>query len=125
MRVSAGDLDRRITIQIATESRDRANDVILDWADGFNLWASKKDRLGSQIVSAQELIRTADTVFEVRRTARALTITPEKHRIVFQEKLYQIVSIVDGKERDDTLQILASSRPDGQGARGRGNTSGE
>jgi SPP1 family predicted phage head-tail adaptor len=124
MAVSAGELDRRITIQAATESRDDAGDVILTWSDDFDLWASKKDQRGFETVSGQQLIRTADTVFEIRRSTRALTITPEKHRVAFQGKLYSIVSVQEGRARDESLQLLTSSRPDGQGARGRDQVTG-
>lgn len=124
MSVSAGELDRRVTIQVATESRDSANDVILGWEDGFQLWASKRDQRGVEIVSSQQLIRQADTVFEIRRSARALAITPEKHRLVHDGKIFQIVGVQEGKTRKDSLQLLTSSRPDGQGSRGRDQVSG-
>lgn len=125
MGVSAGELDRRITIQAGTPTADSANDEVIVWTDDFKLWASKKDQRGFETIGSQQLVRTADTVFEIRRSARALTITPELHRIVYDQKLYTIVSIQEGRERKDSLQLLTTSRPDGRGARGRGEVSGE
>lgn len=124
MGIAAGKLDRRITIQVATETRDRAQDVILDWttAPTFDLWANKTDQRGFEALGAQELVRTADTVFEVRRGPKSLAIHPESHRVVFGGKIFTIISIQEGKDRNDTLQLLTSSRPDGVGARGQEQT---
>lgn len=123
--IEAGKLDRRITIQAATDSRDEANDVVKTWADAFPRWARVADQRGFETVGAQQLVRTADTVFTIRNTERARTIFPESHRIEYKGKIYEIISIQEGKARGDTLEILASSRPDGVGARGRGAVSGE
>jgi head-tail adaptor len=128
MGIAAGKLDRRITIQVATVVRDAANDVVLTYSESnpanFDLWANKADQRGFETQGSQQLIRTADTVFEVRQGPKALTIHPDSHRIVFKGKVFTIVSIQEGKERNDTLQLLTSSRPDGGGARGQGNTNG-
>lgn len=127
MALSAGDFDRRIIVQVGVVSRDDAGDVITDFpgTDDFKLWAKKTDQRGFETVGTQELIRTADTVFEIRKRTKALTIHPETHRIEFEGKVFTIVSIQEGRTRGDTLQLLTSSRPDGRGARGQGNVSGE
>lgn len=126
MAVSAGDLDRRITIQVGVVTRDGAGDVITSFpgTDDFKLWAKKTDQRGFETVGSQELVRTADTVFEVRDRTKARTIHPETHRIEIDGKVFTIVSIQQGKTRKDTLQLLTSSRPDGRGARGPGNLNG-
>lgn len=129
MGVPAGDFDRRITVEQCATSRDRAGDEIQTWPpDGgstFALWAAKKDQRGFETNASQQLVRSADTVFEVRTSRTARAIFPETHRIRYDGKLYTIVSIQEGKERADTLQFLTSSRPDGRGARGREAESGE
>jgi SPP1 family predicted phage head-tail adaptor len=124
MAVSAGELDRRIQIQLATEIKDAAGDMVPAWSDAFRLFAKKTDRSGFETNGAQQLIRAGDTVFEIRRSARALAITPELHRVVYDGRIYQIVGIQEGKSRKDSLQLLTSSRPDGRGDRGRENTTG-
>lgn len=129
MAVSSGELDRRITVEVVAITRDKAGDEIQTWPpDGgetFQLWASKKDQRGFETVGAEQLVRTADTVFEVRTSRRARTIFPETHRVNYDGKIYTIVSIQEGKDRKDSLQLLTSSRPDGRGARGRTPESGE
>lgn len=123
--IRAGELDRRITVQVATEVRDAANDPIQEWNpdDFFKLWAKKVDQRGFETVASQQLVRTADTVFTIRDSARARSIFPESHRIELDGKLFTIISIQESKSRGDSLEILTSSRPDGVGARGVGQTS--
>jgi SPP1 family predicted phage head-tail adaptor len=123
--IRAGDLDRRITIQVATETRDAANDPVKEWnpADFFKLWAKKVDQRGFETAAAQQLVRTADTVFTIRQSDRARSIYPESHRIELDGKLFTIISVQESKMRGDCLELLTSSRPDGVGARGVGQTS--
>lgn len=125
MGLSAGELDRRIQIQRATKARDTANDEVDVWADDFKLWASKRDRGPYETAAAQELIRAFDTVFEIRSSARARAIAPESHRIVYADRVFEIVGITEGKDRGDSLLLLASGSPDGRGDRGPGAISGE
>lgn len=120
MNSAAGDFDRRITVQVATETKDGAGDVVLTWADDFPLWASKSDSRGREFFGAQQTIRDADTAFTVRSTSETRAIAPEKNRVVYQDRVFEIVGISEGKERGDSLVILTASRPDMRGARGRG-----
>lgn len=124
--IPAGKLDHRITIQVAQETRDAANDVVLEWPKEleFKLWADKADQRGFETQGSQQLVRTGDTVFVIRTSRRARTIFPESHRIEHKGKLFTIISVQDSKARGDCLELLTSSRPDGVGARGMGQTSG-
>lgn len=123
--IRAGELDRRITIQVATEVRDAANDPLQEWNPGdfFKLWAKKVDQRGFETAASQQLVRTADTVFTIRDSTRARSIYPESHRIELDGKLFTIISVQESKMRGDCLELLTSSRPDGVGARGAGQTS--
>jgi SPP1 family predicted phage head-tail adaptor len=122
MGLAAGVFDRRISIQVATFSRTRAGDDVPDWDNdlGFELWARKADQRGFETVGAQQTVRQADTVFEVRQGTKSRSIHPESHRVAYQGKIFEIISIQEGRERGDTFQLLTSSRPDGVGARGQG-----
>ncbi len=126
MNIKAGKLDRRITIQVAVETRDGANDPILDWPDDatFKLWAMMAAQRGYETQGAQQTVRQADTVFTIRTSQRARGIFPESHRVSFKGKVYEIIGVQPSKDRNDCLELLTSSRPDGVGARGQGETSG-
>lgn len=124
--IAAGELDRRITVQVAVTTPDAANDPVLTWPEDlqFKLWAKKADQRGFETIATSQLVRTADTVFTIRDSRRARTIFPESHRVTIDGKLFTIISVQESKARGDCLELLTSSRPDGVGARGQGQTSG-
>lgn len=120
MNAKAGDFDRRIMFQRSTETKDDAGDMVADWADDFAIWACKSDSRGREFFGAQQLIRDADTAWTVRSTTETRAVAPETSRIVYASRIFEIVSISEGKERADTLVIVTASKPDIRGARGRG-----
>lgn len=127
MRIGpAGDLDRRLLIQLAVEGTDAAGDPVLAWDDAFKLWARRIPRqIGSEQVAEGGVLRDYDLVFEVRDGASARTIAPESHRILYKGRVHEIVGVRPGLRRADRIDILVSSRPDQRGSRGTEGASGE
>lgn len=119
-RYAAGKLDRRITVQITKGGYDAAGDPIRDqWDDEFRLWAARpKITAGQEIYPAGSVLRQSDVTFFVRDGAKARTIAPETHRILYKGRIYEVVGILPGLERSDLIQILTSTRPDQRGDRG-------
>lgn len=62
----AGKLDRRITLQSATEARDSSGSVISTWTDVATLWAGRRDTLGSERILSGAETAVADAVFVIR-----------------------------------------------------------
>lgn len=123
MAIGAGELDRRVTVQIAQISRDRTNDTIKTWSldagKCFKRWSRKADSRGGITQGDQQNIREADTVFTLRKDSQSESIAPETHRFFYKARVYEIVGIQEGKdERGETLEFLTSHRPDGGGPRG-------
>lgn len=124
MPISAGELDRRIEIEVAAKSTDAANDEVLTWSRAFKLWAAQKTSTGGEKQGAQQTIRDADTIFKVRWSTESRSIAPESHRVRYRGAIYEIVAITETNDgRLDGLNLLCSSRPDLVGARGRETTS--
>jgi SPP1 family predicted phage head-tail adaptor len=123
MNRAAADFDRRIMIQVVTETPDGAGDVVQTWADAFPLWAKRSDSRGREFFGAQQTIRDADTAWTVRQSTETRAIAPETNRVVYAGRVFEIISIAEGKERGDVFEILTASRPDGRGARGTGGVS--
>lgn len=127
MKIAAGDLDRRIQIQEATEGKDAAGDVIptawgppAGWPREGKRWASKRDGRPNEIAAlaqAQQVLRQMDTVFVLRWDRRSSVIAPETFRVIYRDRIYEIVGLGEG-EREDGVILLCSSRPDQRGARG-------
>jgi SPP1 family predicted phage head-tail adaptor len=123
MTISAGELDRRITIERATKTRDKANDEIDGWVSEFRLWASKRDYSSRENVGTSQVVREADTLFTIRWSKAARAIAPESHRVMYQGSIYEIVGCIEAADRQDGINILCAARPDVTGARGRTSTS--
>lgn len=119
-RYAAGKLDRRIQIQISKGGTDAAGDPILDrWDDLFKLWAARpKFTAGTEVYPVGGTLRQHDVTFYVRNGSKAKQIAPETHRILYKGRIYEIVGILPGLEREDLIQILAATRPDQRGDRG-------
>lgn len=121
--ISAGQLDRRIQVFRAAETKDRAGDLIQTWdppAAKFDRWANKRDAYPREIQAAQALLREIDTVFTLRWDSQSRAIAPESYRFMWRGTVYQIVGVSENKGgRMDALDFLCSSRPDLQGDRGR------
>lgn len=134
MKLSAGELDRRIAFQVATESTDAAGDPVLAWAPvltnrGQPLYrfAKKKDGRPTEdpaLNTAQQVLRAIDTVWTVRFDPFTSTVAPESHRVVYRERIYEIVGLGEG-DREDAILLLCNSRPDQRGARGQEPVSGQ
>lgn len=116
-RTNSGKLDRRVIVEIATEAQDAAGDPVVTWAQAFKRWAIRVDGRGREFFGAQQIVRDADTAFEVRDDSQSRSIAPETHRIVDHDKVFEIVGITEGRERADTLIILTAYRPDLRGAK--------
>ena len=120
--ISAGDLDRRILVLKARETRDAAGDTIQHWDPPelkFNRWAMKSDAYGREIKSAQQLVRDVDTVWSLRWDSQSRSIAPENFRFMWRGTVYEIVSVSEGAGRMISIDFLCASRPDLRGDRGR------
>lgn len=125
MNIAAGDLDRRIRVEFATEGRDRAGDQVAEswgpppgWPADGKRWAAKRDGRPSEqpsLTVSQQVLRQIDTVFTLRWDRFTSVIAPETHRIVYRGRAYEIVGLGEG-EREDGVILLCSSRPDQRGA---------
>lgn len=123
MATSIGQRDRRITIEVASKGRDASNDEVVVWTPWpKRRWATKRNLRPLETFGAQHVSREADTVFVVRWDSETLTIAPESHRIIHEETIYEIVGIAEESSsgRHEDIKITCCSRPDHQGARGKG-----
>ncbi len=118
MSLAAGELDRRITIEVAVKGRDSSNGVTINWEVAFKRWAAKQDNSGQELAYDEQTLRQADTIWILRYDSQSLSIAPETHRIVHHGTVYKIIGIGENTGRLDGLRLLTSSRPDAEGARG-------
>jgi SPP1 family predicted phage head-tail adaptor len=117
MNIQSGKLDRRIQVQISTPSQDGAGDEVQNWTDLTKRWANRIDSRGREFFGAQQMVRDADTVFELRADSATRAYAPETHRFIDRGRIFEIVGICEGKERGDTLLFGCASSPAQRGAR--------
>lgn len=127
MRVGpAGDLDRRIMIQVSAPITDASGDQIQQWSDDFKLWSRRVPKsVGLEKTTEGGVLREYDIAFEVRDGAKAQSIAPESNRLIYKRRVYEIVGCRPSAQRADRLEILAATRPDQRGSRAPEGASGE
>jgi head-tail adaptor len=117
---AAGGLDRRIEIQHATSTTDQAGDAVLGWNLAFKRWAQlmPRERSAGQVEGAQMVTREAMVTWRIRHDSQSLTIAPETHRVIHSGRIFRIIGIELTVERNDTIDLVCSHRPDLRGASG-------
>lgn len=88
MPINPGRLDRRITIQEATESQGTAGGVVQAWADVSTVWAEVLEQGTREFRAAGAWRSEVTRGFRVRYGA-APTLTA-KHRILYNGRLHDI-----------------------------------
>lgn len=102
--MGAGKLDRRVTVQRYGEAYNEFNEPVQTWSDYIRVWASRREATGQEQLIAQQRSAEITTVFEVRYSTQAATITP-KDRIYYGDKHYLIVSVTELEPRRSMIQI--------------------
>jgi SPP1 family predicted phage head-tail adaptor len=64
--IAAGNLDRRITLQRQTPSRDSVGGVVETWTDVATVWASVRSLSGKESAIAQQVQSQASLVVGIR-----------------------------------------------------------
>ena len=106
----AGSLDRRITIERATESRDAFNSIVKAWATLTTVWASKQETRDTERVASQEVGAEITTRFQIRWSSTVSDVNP-KDRVIFDGRTYDIVGVKEIGRREG-LELSASARSD-------------
>lgn len=62
----AGALDRRVTIQSRTLTRNARGDEVVSWSNTATVWASRRDVTGREYFASSEIRADIQTVFRIR-----------------------------------------------------------
>lgn len=105
----AGELDRRITLQQATEGKDAAGGLTLSWADLASVWAKVTPLGGREPFTAAQEAAFADTRFTIRWRS---DVTPgAKMRVLHDGRTYDILAVFEPVRRE-VVDLLAQARVD-------------
>lgn len=127
MRISPGELDRRIEFQEDIGGRDAAGDPITVWEPRFKRWAKYQipRRILMQADQAQVTLRETDVEWIVRQDPQTLVVGPESWSILHRGQRYLIVGVMPTRDRLDALTFRSSTRPDKRGSASEPGQSGE
>lgn len=95
--VAAGQLDRRVTIQLRTIGRDATGAAITTWSPVADVWARKLDMLGRDLRAAGAQDFAATTVFTIRWRA---DVKMAENRVSYLGNTYEIVSVAEIGRRE-------------------------
>lgn len=107
----AGSLDRRITIQRFTETRDGFNSPVQTWADhAANLPAAVEHIRDGERWAAQEVGASVAMRFRIRYSSQVADVNP-KDRVIYAGKTYDIAAVKEIGRREG-LEITGAARAD-------------
>jgi len=108
----AGDLDRRITIQRATTTRNEFNEPIETWSDLATVWAERTDASAAESYRAQEVGAEITARFKTSYSLLIASVNP-RDRIFFDGHQYNITRVSEPKgTRNRWREIDAVARAD-------------
>lgn len=102
----AGELRHRVTIQYLPPEDQRARDpfgsVIEEWIDYATVWAAVEPLSGREYFSAQQMNAEVTTNIRIRYLSG---VTPSM-RVKWGERLYNIQSVINVRERNRELHLM-------------------
>jgi SPP1 family predicted phage head-tail adaptor len=99
-----GELNRRITLQNLTQTKDSEGGLVDTWADfATNIWASIDNYSGNEpsITKYGGLVGVARVLFKMRYIAGVNSIM----RVVYDNKYYAIKHVSNWKEKNKWLYL--------------------
>ena len=105
--LKAGDLDKRVTIQAPTETRDAGGAVVVTWVDVATVWAAIEPLRGRELIAAQA--EASEVSGKIR--LRYLSGITSKHRVVYGARIFDVVAPVNPKERGEALELYVREGP--------------
>ena len=98
----SGRLNKRVTIQELSISKDQFNADIESWADVITVWAHIEPLRGREYWQAKQVVAEVTG----RITIRYQQGIDEKMRVTYGDKTYNILAVINPEEGNRTLQLL-------------------
>lgn len=108
--LSAGDLDRRITLQAPFADKNKFNEAVEGWSDVREVWASYEPLSDSEQRRALEVGAAMTARFCIRWSAEVRELSPT-WRVQFDGLVFDIVGVKPIGRREG-LEISAVTRTD-------------
>lgn len=103
--MDAGRLDKRVTIQSMTATRNAIGEPVEAWADVATVWAAVEPVQGREFWEQQQVQSEVTTRIRIRYRAGVTAAM----RVTYGGRFYNIKSVIDPRERHDEMQLMCSS----------------
>lgn len=105
MRLAAGDLDQRVTLQNVVTSRSATGAEVQTWQDVATVYAAVRPIRGREFFAAGE----TQSAVDVRVLIRYRDDVTREMRVVHRGKPLDIVSVIDQDSRRESLELMCVS----------------
>lgn len=107
--MEAGKLDRRITLETHTTTREKSGQVISTWGSPQEVWANVRYQTAREVFQADQLSALQTVVFTIRYQP---DIAAAKMRVQFDGLAYDIKGVTE-PERRKWLQLIGEAENNG------------
>lgn len=112
MALAAGKMDRRVTLERFSETRDEMNEPVMTWAPLATVWASYEPIRDGEKFRAGETAAGLSARFIIRYSSQVADVGP-KDRLIFKDVTYAIVGVKETGGRNVGIEITVAGRGDG------------
>ena len=102
----------RITFQKNTETEDAIGNTVMAWEDVFTCWASAsaEKSAAAEGEAATTIVDIERVDFTVRYSTETAAVTAKEYRIVYQDRIYDIVLVDDMGFKKRSLKFYTERR---------------
>ena len=105
----AGKLRHKVTIQDYTESQNSYGEMTKTWSDYATVWASIEPVRGREFWESQQI--NAEVTAKI--TIRHLYGINPKMRVKHDNRIFEIISVINPEERNVELQLMVKESVNG------------
>lgn len=109
MSIRAGRLNKRITVQQATETRNSVGDPIPSWTTYAIRWASVEPLNGREYFAAKQTQSETSIRMRLRYDSVTKSVTT-KMRVSWDSRFFDIESVIRPRERGDEVILMCIER---------------
>jgi SPP1 family predicted phage head-tail adaptor len=109
--MNAAQLNRRITIQQRSQTRDVYGQPTADWSDLFTTWGGIRAATGKEVYAASGFTSQVSHVITLRYRPRTPILN--SYRVLYEGRIFRIQAVSDPDEGREQLNLLCLELDEG------------
>lgn len=101
--MQAGRLNRRVELQYMTVVQSNTGEETETWATVDTVWAAIEPMRGREYFEGYQTRSEVTTRITIRHRRN---VTPEKWRVKYGSRVYEIISVIDPKEAHVSVELM-------------------